>query len=196
MTMSGNVRWGILGTGQGARSLATLGSCPRSRREAVAGEHRPPWRPATATGPPSGRPPTGSARPVLGYQSLIEDPEVDALYIPLPNALHGEWTIRALRAGKPVLCEKPLTGSVAETEQVLAVARETGTPAVGGVRFPFHDQMARLSALLAAGAIGELREIQSGFHFFMSHRTATSGCRPAGRRGAQRCRLLPGPPGP
>ena len=94
---------------------------------------------------------------------------MDALYIPLPNALHAEWTIRALRAGKPVLCEKPLTGTVAETEQVLAVARETGTPLWEAFVFPFHDQMKRVTALLAAGVIGELREIQSDFHFFMDH---------------------------
>ena len=83
----------------------------------------------------------GVGRAVVGYQGLIDDPGVDALYIPLPNALHAEWTIRALRAGKPVLCEKPLTGSLAETEQVLAVARETGTPLWEAFVFPFHDQM-------------------------------------------------------
>ena len=95
---------------------------------------------------------------------------MDALYIALPNALHAEWTIRALRAGKPVLCEKPLTGSLAGTEQVLAVARETGTPLWEAFVFPFHDQMRRLRALVADGVIGELREIQSNFHFLMTRR--------------------------
>ena len=161
MTMTGSVRWGIVGTAKIARtlflpSLREAGGEPaavaaRDRDRAVQ------WAAAN-----------GVTRAVAGYQNLIEDPEVDALYIPLPNALHGEWTIRALRAGKAVLCEKPLTGTVAQTEQVLAVARETATPLWEAFAFPFHDQMARLRTLLAEGTIGDLQEIQSDFHFLMS----------------------------
>ena len=68
-------------------------------------------------------------------------PDIDALYIPLPNGLHAEWTIQALRAGQPVLCEKPLCGSLAETERVLGVARETGTLLWEAFVFPFQAQM-------------------------------------------------------
>ena len=150
------------GGGSSARP-ASRGSCSCRRCGRLAGGRR-------RRGPRSART-AGWARDnmigraVTGYQELIDDPGVDALYIPLPNSLHGEWTIRALRAGKPVLCEKPLTGSLAETEQVLAVARETGTPLWEAFVFPFHDQMERIRGLLAAGAIGDLREIQSDFHF-------------------------------
>jgi predicted dehydrogenase len=163
MAMTGTVRWGLVGTAKIARTLF-LPSVREAGGEpaAVAARDRSradQWAAAN-----------GVARAVVGYQSLIEDPEIDALYIPLPNALHGEWTIRALRAGKAVLCEKPLTGSVAETEQVLAVARDTGTPLWEAFAFPFHDQMARLRGLLAEGTIGELREIQSDFHFLLSDR--------------------------
>jgi predicted dehydrogenase len=161
--VTGNVRWGILGTAKIARILF-LPSVREAGGEpaAVAARDRSRADQWAAV--------NGVARAVVGYENLIEDPEIDALYIPLPNALHGEWTIRALRAGKAVLCEKPLTGSVAETEQVLAVARDTGTPLWEAFAFPFHDQMARLRALLAEGAIGELREIQSDFHFHLSDR--------------------------
>jgi predicted dehydrogenase len=107
----------------------------------------------------------GIERAVEGYQALIDDPDIDALYIPLPNSLHAEWTIAALRAGKPVMCEKPLCGRLADTERVLDVARETGTLLWEAFVFPFQEQLAQVRQLLADGAIGELREIQSGFHF-------------------------------
>jgi predicted dehydrogenase len=160
IVMTGSVRWGIVGTASIARTLF-LPSVREAGGDPAAVAGRTPDRTARWAAE------NGIGRAIVGYQELIDDPGVDALYIPLPNALHGEWTIRALRAGKPVLCEKPLTGSVAETEQVLAVARETGTPLWEAFAFPFHDQMARLRTILAQGAIGQLREIQSDFHFLM-----------------------------
>ena len=107
----------------------------------------------------------GIRRAIQGYQALLDDAGVDAIYLPLPNSLHAEWTIKALRAGKPVLCEKPLCGTLAETRQVLAVAQETGTLLWEAFVFPFQAQMAQLRGLLADGIIGELREIQANFHF-------------------------------
>src|SRR5215472_6810802 len=107
----------------------------------------------------------GVDRAVQGYQALIDDPDIDAVYIPLPNSLHAEWTIRALQAGKPVLCEKPLCGVLSDTERVLSTARESGTLLWEAFVFPFSELMGRLRSLVADGAIGELREIQSSFHF-------------------------------
>jgi predicted dehydrogenase len=161
MTMGHRIRWGIAGTAKIARNLF-LPSLREADGEPAAVAGRDEARAAQwAAG-------NGIGRAITGYQDLVDDPDLDALYIPLPNALHGEWTIRALEAGKPVLCEKPLTGSVTQTERVLAVARATGTPLWEAFAFPFHDQMARLRGILADGTIGELREIQSGFHFPMS----------------------------
>jgi predicted dehydrogenase len=152
------VRWGIMGTaniarGQflpGVRYAGGAAEAVASRdgdvAERYAAEH-------------------GIARGLAGYQTLIDDPDVDAVYIALPNSLHAEWTIAALRAGKPVLCEKPLTGSLADTQRVLEVARQSGTLLWEAFVFPFQDQMARVRAALAGGAIGELREIHSDFHF-------------------------------
>jgi predicted dehydrogenase len=155
------VRWGIIGTAKIARNFF-LPAVREAGGEAaaVAGRDRDRVTRWAAD--------NGVERAVVGYQGLIDDPGIDALYIPLPNSMHGGWTIRALRAGKAVLCEKPLTGSVAETEQVLAVARETGTPLWEAFVFPFHDQMERLRGLLADGVIGDLVEIQSNFHFLLS----------------------------
>ncbi|HEY5988925.1 MAG TPA: Gfo/Idh/MocA family oxidoreductase [Streptosporangiaceae bacterium] len=160
-TVAQSVRWGIVGTANIARrfflpAVLEAGGEPA----AVAGRDRD-----RVTGWAREN---GVDRAIVGYQSLIDDPGVDALYIPLPNSLHAEWTIRALEAGKPVLCEKPLTGSLAETEQVLNVARQTGTPLWEAFVFPFHEQIERLRRLLAGGAIGELREIQSNFHFLLT----------------------------
>jgi predicted dehydrogenase len=152
------VRWGIIGTAGIARKFF-LPAVREAGGELAAVAGRDAGRTARWARD------NQAGRPVTGYQNLIDDPGVDALYIPLPNALHAEWTIRALRAGRPVLCEKPLTGSLAETEQVLAVARETGTPLWEAFVFPFSDQMERIRALLAGGVIGELREIQSVFQF-------------------------------
>jgi predicted dehydrogenase len=109
-------------------------------------------------------------RSELGYETLLEDDEVEAIYNPLPNALHAEWTIAALRAGKAVLCEKPMCTSVEETHAVLEVARETGTPLWEAFVFPFHQQMERVRDLIADGVIGETREVQSTFHFTLGSR--------------------------
>jgi predicted dehydrogenase len=154
------VRWGIISTANIARGqflpgLRAAGGIPAAvagrdlgRAQAWAEQH-------------------GVDRAVAGYQALIDDPDIDALYVPLPNSLHAEWTIKALRAGKPVLCEKPLCGTLAEAEQVLAVAGETGTLLWEAFVFPFHAQFAAVQKLLADGAVGELLEIQSDFHFMV-----------------------------
>ena len=156
------VRWGIIGTANIARGqflpgLRAAGGIPAAvagrdlgRAQAWAEQH-------------------GVDRAVAGYQALIDDPDIDALYVPLPNSLHADQTIKALRAGKPVLCEKPLCGTLAEAEQVLSVAKETGTLLWEAFVFPFHAQFAAVQKLLADGAIGELLEIQSDFHFMVGN---------------------------
>src|SRR5580704_3893444 len=120
MTGTGAVRWGIIGTANIARAAFLPGLRQAGGvAAAVAG------RDAARTGQYARD--HGIERAIAGYQNVIDDPAVDALYIPLPNSLHAEWTIAALRAGKPVLCEKPLCGSLAETMRVIDVARQTGT---------------------------------------------------------------------
>jgi predicted dehydrogenase len=105
----------------------------------------------------------GIARGVGGYQSVLNHPGVDAVYVALPNSLHAEWTIAALRAGLSVLCEKPLCVSVPETELVLKEA--AGALLWEAFVFLFHEQTHRVQDLISQGAIGEPREILSSFHF-------------------------------
>ncbi len=155
------IRWGILGTAGIARSAflpalraagdgvaAAVASRDLQRAETFAREE-------------------DVGRAVEGYDELIADPDIDALYIPLPNRLHAEWTIAALEAGTPVLCEKPLCMTPEETERVLAVARASTAPLWEAFVFPFHPEIVEVEQLIAGGAIGEVREISSTFHFLM-----------------------------
>ena len=161
--MADDVRWGILGTAHIA-----AGSFLPALREAGGG------RPAcvasrTAAAAETFAAAHGIDRSVEGYEALLADSEIDAVYVPVPNAMHRTWTGAALEAGKAVLCEKPLCGTVEDTEAVLATSRRTGSLLWEAFVFPFHRQMARVRELLAGGAVGELREIQSSFHFLLTN---------------------------
>src|SRR4051812_21665741 len=101
------------------------------------------------------------------YAALIADPAIDAIYNPLPNGLHAEWTIAALEAGKPVLCEKPLCVTPEETRRVLATADTASVPLWEAFVFPFHEQIELVRHAVARGRIGEVREIVSRFHFVL-----------------------------
>ncbi|WP_035847263.1 Gfo/Idh/MocA family protein [Kitasatospora azatica] len=103
------------------------------------------------------------ARAVTGYQTLLELPEVDAVYLPLPAALHAEWTERALLAGKHVLAEKPLGGDRASTRRLLQLARERGLVLMENVMFVHHPQHAEVLRLVARGAIGVPRAFSAAF---------------------------------
>ena len=95
------------------------------------------------------------------YEALLADPEIDAIYNPLPNGLHGVWTMRALRAGKHVLCEKPFTANADEAREVAAVARETGRFVMEAFHWRYHPLAARMLEILASGELGELRHVEA-----------------------------------
>jgi predicted dehydrogenase len=99
------------------------------------------------------------------YDALLADPEIDAVYIPLPNSLHAAWTIRALEAGKHVLCEKPFSATVAEAETMAAAARRTGRVLVEAFHYRYHPLFARVRALLDAGEIGQVRHLEAHLCF-------------------------------
>lgn len=96
-----------------------------------------------------------------GFEALLADPDVDAVYIALPNSEHVPWTLRALEAGKHVLCEKPLALSVADVERVAGAAG--GRTVMEAYMYRFHPQQRRVVELLAAGTIGELRVVRAAF---------------------------------
>jgi predicted dehydrogenase len=100
------------------------------------------------------------------YEELLADPEIDAIYNPLPNQLHVPWTIQAAKAGKHVLCEKPLSLSVAEAKTLLAVRASTGVKIGEAFMIRTYPQWLRLRQLLSEGRIGQLRSIAGFFSYF------------------------------
>jgi xylose dehydrogenase (NAD/NADP) len=99
------------------------------------------------------------------YEELLADPDVEAVYIPLPNTMHGEWSIRTLEAGKHVLCEKPFSRHIADDERAFDAAEAAGLHLSEAFMYRHHPQIARLKALVASGVIGELRVIRSAFSY-------------------------------
>jgi D-xylose 1-dehydrogenase (NADP+, D-xylono-1,5-lactone-forming) len=152
------VAWGILSTARinelvlaGARKsdrveMVAVGSRDRARAEAYAREH-------------------GLERAHGSYDELVQDPDIQAVYISLPNDSHVEWSIRALRAGKHVLCEKPLTRVPAEAEMVFDVAAEEGRLLTEGFMWRHQPQFRRVEELIAAGEIGDVKLIRSVHSF-------------------------------
>src|SRR5258706_13505395 len=97
------------------------------------------------------------------YTDLLADPDIDAIYNPLPNSLHAEWTIRALRAGKHVLCEKPFASNAKEAIQMASAANETGKVLSTGFAYRYHLLMARIMQALQSGELGSLKRIEARF---------------------------------
>ena len=99
------------------------------------------------------------------YAALLSDREVDAVYLSLPNSMHHEWAIKVLRAGKHVLCEKPLAVTSAEAQEMFDVARQTGKMLVEAFMYVSHPQTAKIIEIIKSGAIGELRLIRTSFSY-------------------------------
>jgi predicted dehydrogenase len=109
----------------------------------------------------------GIPRAYAGYQRLLDDPEIEAIYNPLPNHLHVEWTVRALDAGKHVLCEKPIGLNAAEARAIVAARERSGKRVMEAFMVRFHPQWQRIRTLVREGRIGTVRAIQSAFTFPM-----------------------------
>jgi predicted dehydrogenase len=152
------LNWGLLSTARINRALIpVIKSSARNRLAAVASRtqesaeaYAKEWRIGRAHG---------------SYEALLDDPEVDVVYNPLPNSMHAEWTIRALRAGKHVLCEKPLAISVEEVDAIAAAARETGKIAAEALMYRHHPQTRKVKELVESGSLGTVQVIKGAFTF-------------------------------
>jgi predicted dehydrogenase len=107
----------------------------------------------------------GVARAHGSYEALLAGPDVDAIYIPLPNGLHHEWTMRSLRAGKHVLCEKPYSRHPAEVKEAFLLAEESGLVLMEAFMYRHHPQTEIVADLVASGGVGWPRMVKAGFSF-------------------------------
>jgi D-xylose 1-dehydrogenase (NADP+, D-xylono-1,5-lactone-forming) len=155
------LRWGILGTSRINQSVVpAIASSPRHLLRAVASRslERAQVEARRFTIP----------RAYGQYAELLADPEIDVVYVALPNVLHAEWTIAALRAGKHVLCEKPLAPSLAEVDRIIEAARSNAVVVAEAFMYRHHPQTLKVRELLAAQALGPLRLVRGCFSFTMT----------------------------
>lgn len=151
------IRWGVLGTAGIARSCTIPGMLLAENCEpyAIAGRDSEKAE--------QFRTEFGFAKAYRGYEELLADPAVEAVYIPLPNSLHCEWVIRAARAGKHILCEKPLAPDAKQAEEMFAAARENGVWLMEAFAYLHSPLIAAIRAELERGAIGEVRYLENAF---------------------------------
>ena len=154
------VRWGLLSTarineaiiggaaGTDTTQIVAVASRDQARADAYAAEH-------------------GLARAHGSYEALLEDDDVEVVYNSLPNSLHVEWTIRALEAGKHVLCEKPMDKRPDAVERAFDAADKAGRLLMEAFMYRHHPQTKKFAELVAGGAIGELRQLRSRFSFML-----------------------------
>ncbi len=159
MTTDTPIRWGIIGPGRIAQTFADGVAHSRSGK-LVAIASRNPDKPGLGDNFPG-------ARIVNGYEALLADKEIDAVYIATPHTGHAEWAIKAIRAGKHVLVEKPIALSAFDADAIYHEAKKAGVFAGEAFMYRVHPQTAKLIELVKSGTIGELRIIRSSFGFNM-----------------------------
>ena len=150
------VGWGVIGATATIARLAVLpalAAAPSCRLVAL----------ASASSPGGGYAEFGAERVLPSYDAVLADPDVEVVYIPLPNSLHAEWTIKAAEAGKHVLCEKPLGCTAIEAGAMAAACDAAGVLLFEAYMTPFHPRSERFEAILRSGRLGELRFARTAF---------------------------------
>jgi xylose dehydrogenase (NAD/NADP) len=157
------VRWGVLSTANIGRRAVLPAIQQSNNGELVAVASRDAHRAQMFAGE------LGIPHAYDSYDELLHDPEIEAVYVPLPNSLHHEWTIKAAHAGKHILCEKPLALSTAECAAMEAAAAQHGVLLMEAFMYRFHPQTERVLELLRQGAVGAPRLIHAAFTFRVSN---------------------------
>jgi predicted dehydrogenase len=158
------VRWGVLGVANIAERavIPAIRAASNGRLSAIASRTAARAQEAAAR--------LGIPRGHGSYDALLGDPEVDAVYIPLPNSLHREWTVRCAEAGKHVLCEKPLATTAADADAMIAVCRRRGVVLAEAFMYRFHPRTIRIARLVADGVVGDARLVRASFTFAIRSR--------------------------
>ena len=154
------VRWGVLSTANIGTEKVTPAIQKAENCEVVAIASRSAQRAKEAAAQ------LGIADSYGSYEALLDADDVDAVYIPLPNDLHAEWTIKAAAAGKHVLCEKPIALGAAQAEEMRAACDEAGVKLEEAFMYRLHPTWVEAVRLVRSGAIGELQAVQSWFSYF------------------------------
>jgi predicted dehydrogenase len=151
------VVWGVLGVARiaTAKVIPAMKSASLVEMRGIASRDGAKARAAAAE--------LGLAKSYASYEALLADPEIEAVYNPLPNHLHVPWTVKAMEAGKHVLCEKPVAMDAAEAERLLDARRRTGRVVAEAFMVRFHPQWRRVREIAVSGGIGDLRGIQTQF---------------------------------
>jgi NDP-hexose-3-ketoreductase len=150
------IRFGVLGCADIAARRMLPAMLAEPAVELVAVASRDPGRAAEFAA-------TFGGTPVAGYDALLDRDDVDAVYVPVPCGLHGEWVRRSLRSGRHVLVEKPVSAGYHETLGLFALAERSGLVLLENAMFLYHSQHAAVRKLVADGAVGEVREFASAF---------------------------------
>ena len=156
--MSGTVSWGFLSTAN-INDKVLAGAAQSDRVDVIAVASRDAARAEVYARE------RGIERAYGSYEDLLDDPDVEAVYISLPNSLHVEWSVRALEAGKHVLCEKPLSRRAEDVERAFDVAEQSDRLLMEAFMYRHNPQTARLKELVDGGAIGRLRLVRAAFSF-------------------------------
>ena len=158
--MAKPLNWGILTTGLIARKFATDLAQSRTGRLAAVGSRQLADAQKFATD-------FGGVRAHGSYEALLADPGVEAVYIGTPHPWHAEWAIKAAAAGKHILCEKPLTLRLADTERVIAAAKTHNVLLMEAYMYRFHPQTRKVVEVVRSGVLGEVRLIRASFNILM-----------------------------
>lgn len=157
---TGCLRWGLLSTANiNRRVIPAIHATKRAELVAVASRDLDRAQAYAAE--------WGIPRVHGSYQALLDDPEIDVVYISLPNSLHAPWTVQAAQAGKHVLCEKPLAISVEECDQIMAAAESAGVVVAEAVMYLYHPLLHKARQLVREGAVGQLTLVRGSFSFLL-----------------------------
>ncbi|WHZ03706.1 Gfo/Idh/MocA family oxidoreductase [Neobacillus sp. YX16] len=155
------VRWGILSTAKIAQK-SLIPAFERANNAVVTGIASSSGKAEEAAAQ------FNIAKAYSSYEAMLQDPDIDAVYIPLPNHLHKKWTFEAAKRGKHILCEKPASLTAEETKEMVDFCRESNVKFMEAFMYQFHPQHERVREIIKSGEIGEVKYMRASFSFFLA----------------------------